>query len=332
MSRKRGRLLLDGVLRMLGEEAGGEFFRDPVITSMGAELPKHSRWRADARWAELGLATAPPSGIPERYFAEVVLRLLAQDEAGELRRRVDSLRLECCSRSGERSVETAEEVRALDLRTLELWFGSVMERLTGQYRRWAGWCAVWASLIICAGLNLDTIAVVRGLAQVESRSSAQMVRSVLEQDTAFSDSLNRRAVSTQADTSRAHQALRIPLGRDTAVSRDDSLTLQADARLQRRDSLVSWRRKSTQETQSSRVNRFELIAGWHGVRFGSLWDVIVRAIGILISAAAGTMGSSFWFNAMKPWLKGAGPITPVKPELPAVASAPGIRSRGFRKR
>jgi hypothetical protein len=143
----------------------------------------------------------------------------------------------------------------------EAWFDSSMERVSGWYNRKIRWISFFIGLAIACAANVDTIALASRMA-VDQDSRAKIVSQAL-------DYVNKGQVQQASD-----ESARIKLIVDGDL-----------ARLQK-DGIVGW-------GSGTRLFLFDGGASWI-----LAINIFFKILGLLITAAAVSLGAPFWFDLL----------------------------------
>jgi hypothetical protein len=238
----------------------------------------------------------PPSYLSARSFATVTLDLLGVGSA-QFRSQLDAI-----------SGDVGTTLRALtkDAATyeqvvahLEHWFDGTMDRCSGWFRRRARLAAFTSGLVVAALLNVDSLEIASAL---------------------YSDTHLRLSVATQAEADG-----QVPIARRTTDKGPAVMNIPIESGTLP----LGWEN-----------SRFATRARWaeHAWREPAFWfgPVLMKILGLVVTALAGTLGAAFWFDALRRFLTLRPVLAPnTKPLLPSagfpsgptavVASAPPSR-------
>lgn len=259
---KRARTLRGGIAQILGaaESAGltEKFYAQPLIRSLGEK----------------------PSYIPAREFTLTVLNLtgiVGTDAArartlDEMRGAIDAARIEGVELGADlrRTLKILLDEAEGDLKRLQAnvdaWYNDVMDRVSGDYKRWAQFVAFGVALFVAWFANADTLEITRTLARDEALRSALVAQ--------------------------AQEMAKLPLDSvRVRVSPTDTLTrkeLRIEERIGRLQALglpLGWKDAAGRPVGP--------VAGWKAVP-----DLTSKIIGLLLSAVALSLGAPFWFDML----------------------------------
>lgn len=236
--------------------------RDFALALMDIVLPGHGTVNATAEPCKTNEAVPPPAGKP------LLLNSLQLAARAIQNPQVRQALIPLVDAAGD-DVSKARE-------NIEKWYDSVMERVTGQYKRHIQVVLLIVAFIVTIVVNVDTLAVIEYL----SRNATV-----------------RNAIVTQA---QAHVKRYTP-SQETAKTRQATIRDNNDTALQ--DSNDT---KMLVETLSS-VRELGLPIGWSAkpfkwkpLKFSNYWEQgSPHLVGWVITAIALSMGSSFWFDFLK---------------------------------
>lgn len=200
-----------------------------------------------------------PSYLPARSFATVTLDLLGVS-AGQYRQQLADLPGEIGNTL--RALTKDAPSYAHVVARLEHWFDGSMERCSGWFRRRARLAALLTGLVLASLLNVDSLEIASAL---------------------YSDTHLRLSVVTQAEADG-----QVPIGRRAADKGPSVMTIPIEngiLPLGWENSRFATRAQWTDGTWSHP-------AFWFG-------PVLMKVLGLLVTALAGSLGSAFWFDALK---------------------------------
>lgn len=198
--------LAKGIEKLLGSDIAKQFFDNPMIKGLSPD-----------KW--FGAGTRKPSYIPSRAFAATVLDILARaDVAGprtldKVRAGINNLKDDDLKKSlsvlleeGQHKLETFET-------QLEGWFNGQMERVSGWYKRKAQLVTVAIGLVIAAGMNADSIAIVKTLSSDSSLRAALVAEAQerAKQPLASAGQIDEHIAAVQGSITKI-QGLGLPIG------------------------------------------------------------------------------------------------------------------------
>ncbi|WP_437731852.1 hypothetical protein [Sorangium sp. So ce1335] len=256
----------------------------------------------------------PPAGAaaPSPSPAGAAAPPGCDDEAlGELRRTIARMPGESDLRRALATIVdwTVRDMREANIR-LERWFNDAMDRAAGRYKRRAQLLISATALVLCVGFNADSIQLAGALSR---------------------DAVVRAAMITAAQEMAKEQPRDAPL--DGGMDKDEDVMAAlakgggAHKRLTGLDLKITWGVKPPEERSFPRLwGALEAILGQGVVAW--IRGVLDRLVspGILITAAAASLGAPFWFDLLNKLVnlrtagkspepyeppKGAGPDTSV---------------------
>src|ERR1043166_7273217 len=158
LMKQRGKHLYDGVVSLLQSEAPN-LYKQPLVQS----LTKSGNL---------------PSYIPSRSFALAVLNLIG---GGAGAADLQSIKAAIDSLKGKNdylynalsSIYLGAEGRVEDvIKGVEEWFNSAMDRVSGWYKRYTQWWLLGFGIVAAVAINVDTIYIVRQLANNKAMRQA----------------------------------------------------------------------------------------------------------------------------------------------------------------
>ena len=203
---------------------------------------------------------------------------------------------------------TIEQLRA----EIDKLFNSAMERLTGWYKRNAKIMSFVFALIICAGLNIDTITITKNL--WNNKDKAEQIASFAASASAYmekndssqvvfrsgSDTLAYLKVENKALTgSKVGQA--VAMIDTTGGKKSEQQLVRSYNVLAKLDIPIGWSKENIPANAHN---------GWMNI---GLW--LLKILGILLTTAAVSLGAPFWFdilNKITPLKQSTGKSAPAK--------------------
>ncbi len=197
-----------------------------------------------------------------------------------------------------RAGDNMEHLRKL----VDEWFGHFDEQVRSWYRQKTQRVLVGLSVVVAVGVNLDTIELFKQLS-TDSKTRIALVSQALE--TASQSDVNflldgraLRAAQTQLDHVQAEQSKLTTL--------EAAASAPAKALNQAREAVVLERAKFEQATadRMAGLTADGLRFGWSELdtaarqKHPGFWW-IYKALGLILSAAALSMGAPFWFDLLK---------------------------------
>jgi hypothetical protein len=158
LMKQRGKHLYDGIVSLLKTEAPN-LYKQPLVQSLYKD-------------------TSLPSYIPSRNFALALLNMIGSDagaaDVQSIKSAIDSLKgkndylynaLSSIYLGAEGSVENV-------IKGIEDWFDSAMDRVSGWYKRYTQWWLLAFGIVAAVAINVDTIYIVRQLANNKAMREA----------------------------------------------------------------------------------------------------------------------------------------------------------------
>lgn len=142
----RGKTLEDSLKKMLGPEAQGLLYKHPLITGVSTQ-PSY----IDARKFATALLDVATGANPVTDLAAANAYLANLPAENPLRRALTPL----LTAAGQDFVKAHQAV--------EDWFNHSMERLSGQFKRWAQNIAIILAVMVTLAMNADTIKIAHTL-------------------------------------------------------------------------------------------------------------------------------------------------------------------------
>lgn len=258
------------------------FFRSPFIAMLGSNSGEDKRFAASyiPPWTMLqGLLDAFNNGKTEALESIAAIESAAKrlPEGAPIRAAVESL---IAQASGD-----MEKFRTL----VDKWFADFDEQVRSWYRQKTQYVLVLLSAIVAGALNLDTIQLVRQLSVDDKTRSALVVKAV--------------DASSKAD-------LRLLLDKTTLDAAEKELSaLQAEPTPANEKVEAARKRLSEEQAKYDKagadlikgLSTDGLQLGWSAVAVGAmgLYEWAQKLIGLLLSAAALSLGAPFWFDLLK---------------------------------
>jgi hypothetical protein len=229
---------------------------------------------------EAATRTGRPSYIDPRHFSLALLDLVAPEgtHAGQIEtvkteiRKIENARLR---RTLLALVDTAQTDVETARASIEKWFNTGMERVSGWYKRKIQIIGLCLGLALAIVLNADTLSIVRTLwtqplvRDALARSAEQYV-----QQSASGDP------NSSFDSQR--QKLQTSLGQLSAVNLPIGWSLEP----------------SPQGTPPDGTHLPDLVSSVSGPLPGSVLGVLSKLVGLVLTGAAVSLGAHFWFDAL----------------------------------
>lgn len=267
--KRRATALEAGIREMLDDPEGTEWafqlYSHPLIYGLfpGEYRPRRS-WGAFLKsWGRTNL----PSYISARNFSSALLDIAVHSRPGAPGRSLKET-LEQLPNAHVRRVllslaSAAGEDMALFRENVETWFNSAMERLSGPYKRFSHGVLLVLGLVLAAGLNVDTVAVLKGLAD---------------------DPRARQQLAFAAEAYRERQAQTGEEGAEKGGKVGLAGAKEAAAQLRELHDFgvpIGWSRSDP------RTKHPEDWEGW-----------VTKIVGWLLTALAISLGAPFWFDLL----------------------------------
>ncbi|MFP3646556.1 hypothetical protein [Paraburkholderia sp. SIMBA_054] len=183
--------------------------------------------------------------------------------------------------SVQRAVLTALDTASGDLekakKSLETWYDSAMDRISGRYRRSTQGVLFWIGLIVAVGFNVDTISLADYLYRNETQRGA-----IVAQAGSIAKETNGEP-SSYADVKKQINKLQLPIGWDFLFQQDSQDTANGLAAAQR----------AAQASPGEHTLVDYLRPAWN--RYHA-W--LMKPLGWLLTAVAITLGAPFWFDIL----------------------------------
>jgi hypothetical protein len=190
-------------------------------------------------------------------------------------------------------VDAAQGDEAQVRRNIEAWFDGGMQRVSGWYKRRSQHLLFWLGLAVAVGFNIDTL----NLAS-ELSGSAQLRRSLADTANEIVETQRFNGIpvaATDADTRFAQEELK----RFASGVRE----------LEASGLPLGYACMGTRKPLTDGLSPDALRACWTSLRNMTGADWLLKALGLLITALAVTLGAPFWFDLLNKLvnLRGAGP-------------------------
>jgi len=255
-----------------------EFLEQGVKRLLGSELGQslyqHPLLLALRRHTRRG--DRRPSYIPAGTFSKVVLALLPSIGSGGSGRAVEVMIKDIDNKQVQESLLTlwADAGQQLDKfkAEIEQWFNDTMDRVSGWYKRRTQLVTFVVAVGVAVTLNADTIRIATTLWTNPTLRAALVVQA--EQAVQQHDSNPpETTIPTVKESLKQVQSLPLPLGW-TSANKVDSATNREDPR----------------------------------AAPDSFWEILIKVLGLFITACALTIGAPFWFDILKKFIniRGAG--------------------------
>lgn len=200
-----------------------------------------------------------PSYLPSSSFATVTLDLLGVS-SGQFRQQLDALPGEI----GNTLRALAKDSTSYEqlVAQVEHWFDGSMDRCSGWFRRRARLAAFTTGLVLASLLNVDSLEIASAL---------------------YSDTHLRLSVMGQAEADG-----QVPIGRRAADKGPSVMSIPVETGTLP----LGWEN-----------SRFATRAQWADGTWSQpafwLGPVLMKALGLLVTALAGSLGAAFWFDALR---------------------------------
>jgi hypothetical protein len=263
-------------------------------------------------------AGAPLPGAHQRAQLNKVLELLQRESPLDVSEHLGGLKglLENTSLPNEMKVQLVGAVTNAQTRlqklhdSTEVWFNNSMDRVSGAYKRHTQAFLFLIGMVLACMLNADTIQLWKRLATEDALRTAvaqQAARYAAEMDTAAApDAAPANPVDPQKEAAEKYRAARAAL---------DSLELK-----------LGWTwEEAAHLGVAARDASGKAIPRWNVTDLQG-WRLLAKALGLLMTALAISMGAPFWFDTLNKVIsiRGAGrsPAERAKsPEGPAKRAA-----------
>ncbi|MBX7257854.1 MAG: hypothetical protein K1Y02_15945 [Candidatus Hydrogenedentes bacterium] len=281
-----------------------------------------------------------PSYIPKETFGQVIVDILQSDASSKgLMESIDGLDEAKGGWRGKGILKALASQAEGDIgkfrSAVESHFDSAMDRATGWFKRQQQNLALAVSLVVVIGANVDSIAIASKL-QSSPQARVKMVelaeKRVAEAQTA--EELARKKANVEAASVRVETGSATPgesgKGGVRGAQQDDSRRNRAKNSARSEEGAKDQYNEAVRETQAAvktlETARADLMSaglplGWKGesIRLHDWKALLVKAVGLLISAFALSLGAPFWFDRLKSimQIRGAGISPNEKKEIPA---------------
>lgn len=287
--KKRAKDLERGIRELIGDPDNTTDFIEKIYNHALVNSLFRGRYSADKK-------SCLPSYIPSANFAIAVMDLIRNPPA-------EGIKLPANIKGAyaifeQRAAGDAARLQA----SLEEWFNTGMDRVSGWYKRRAQWILVTLGLLIAVAINADTISIAQRLsndsslrkelvAMAEARANQQLTPANNAQPAVNANPANAGQASTDqatppttAPTPSATQALAAGLSTNSSVQQIQQYTSQLD--------------------------QIGLPIGWHAPQSATSKQLVVYAIkaapgevkkhgiGWILTAIAISMGAPFWFDLL----------------------------------
>jgi len=252
-----------------------------------------------------------PSYIPSRNFALALLHTVAGSGKGETELSLDTIKANAMALPEGRIreavlVAVGEAGTSLDRAraSLEAWFDSSMDRVSGWYKRQTQAMLLAIGLVLAIALNVDGIHVVRELST--NTASRQQVMAKAE---AFQNLDEAQRTQLAADQLK-DKGLTGVIGWGSAVDRADSDLAK------RRDALQKQAVASAQLKDDNQRSR------WVEAQLPSKLSLILGALslemvaGWILTAIAVSLGAPFWFDLLNKFMIVRATVKPYEKSSP----------------
>lgn len=280
----RAAFLERGIRELLHDKEGTglakDFYQHPLIYSLFAADYQPLTAGSAKPWAWTK-GRELPSYIPTKNFALALMDMAARgpqadaasSEAGStrislesIRRNVGNLENPAVQRVVLAALDTAQgDINQLQA-TLEAWYDSGMDRVSGWYKRSSQWVIFWIALFVSVTLNINTITIADYLSRNDVARKALVARAeAAVNDSAFQSVVKPRrdlAAARYYDARRELDSLELPIGWDRG-----------------------W---------GAPRQHYQLPAGET-----AYWNnVFAPVFGLLLTALAAMLGAPFWFDVL----------------------------------
>jgi hypothetical protein len=294
----------------------------PWMTRLQSQLPligNAAVERLSSAERSLGWASSLPSYIPSRNFALALLHLVAgtENDAGALtlervKANVAALPEGRVRQALAVAVGEAEQDFDRARASLEAWFDSNMDRVSGWYKRQTQWILLSLGLVLAVLLNIDSLNVAHELATNTSARQQVMARVDAAYATMKSAQPGQPLLTEQQLDQQAHglaavigwDRLRRTADADWAAEKKELVAeAKADASLKTLHDKAQWVRHKLHSPGHFFWQRF-----WPGVP--------ASLPGWLVTAIAVSLGAPFWFDLLNKFMVIRSTVKPYEKSSP----------------
>ncbi len=307
------------------ERAIRELLRDPTGTGLTKKLYDHPLIYGlfageydpadiDQRTRRVPNGTRLPSYIPASNFAIALLDVVTREPFVTRNEAVPSIPLTLNAvRASAGLIENASVQRVIlpvldradgDLAkvqtSIEAWFNSSMDRVSGWYRRRTQSIILWLSLIITVAANANTLTIIQRLSidssMRQALTSQAQQTTIVVADTVNAPGTNETAAAAAAVATRLHCASDDSIADGGGTLPPATAATEALACLGRMALPLGWADGwpgSPGDPMAVRPHHFsvrEMHSWWY--------FVLQPLIGLLLTAFAVTLGAPFWFDML----------------------------------
>lgn len=253
--------------------------------SLGAKLANHHMIRGLTR------RESKPDYIPAHIFSSALFSLIHSSTNQNHSTPYDPLRLKKAIEISPlkqglkeyllQALEESQGSITLARKRLEMWFDDSMEGLIEAYKKKTRACAFWIALIIVVSANVDTLALTKYL--YEHPEQAAILAGAAEKESKDSI-LYQQVLKSMA-----------VIEKNLQQRPDDSASI---AIIQQTRGSVQ-QAQSQYDTQKAMLKAIGLPLGWEGWdKKASFCQYLRKALGLLLTALALTLGAPFWFDTI----------------------------------
>jgi len=256
-----------------------------------------------------------PAAIPTRTFIDALLCILGKGKMD-----LETIRAAITSKPEKGELFTILQALMsqpeMDLDKLKQEIGQIfdnaMDRITGWFRRYARILSMFFALVITASLNIDTIDITLNLWKNRERAEklaafATHTAGQIEQDSTTGKIILKDSRGTLMEVERS-EVLRSEVS-GNEIMRNDTVNALTDIQDSSSQNLSILKPQNLKEIVQSYNILVDLgiPLGWSGNNVPAcspdFWDLLIgillKIAGILITAAAVSMGAPFWFDILK---------------------------------
>lgn len=293
-TKMRATFLEDGIKRLVGSDISETVYKHPLVRALSEERDRR------------------PSYIPGKTFSRVLLAVIPT-----LGQTTTTGKPPAVSRAMLERIDNEHVKKTMLLlwdeaggkiddvkRSVEGWFDDTMDRVSGWYKRRAQTITLIVALGVAVTLNADTIRIATTLWTNPTLRSALVAQA--EQTVQQPDAKETPSPPTVAESLQIVQALPLPLGWQPA-----------DAKIPKREAPSG---KTPADTTMTQVEDPRALPG-------NFWEVLIKLLGLVITAGALTMGAPFWFDLLQRFvgIRAAGK-PPAKDAKPSAAGEAGAET------
>ena len=322
--RSRAKHLIHGIAKMLGARATTRLYEHPLVKGLydsdqGPPVNRFLEYQGHRCFSWVPallkslLSTARiPSYIPSRVFATAMLDMAqsgalfnpqeARTSTTDPSRLIEALRTELAKpgKDAEADAVSRAMLSALALaggdvdkaiKSLEQWYDSAMDRVSGWYKRESQHIIFWIALLVAVGLNVDSIFLIKFLHNDDEGRKAL----VGQIDAAIGESRLKELTEQLRQREAADAAPSPPLASATGsvVSAPTVEELHEQV-----DSAKAHVREAVRQVTSLNLPIGWGDGAWTSFRKSSPAAMAMTALGWLLTAFGVSFGAPFWFDVL----------------------------------